>query len=279
MYVEAHSIEKRIFEQIEQGKVEETIRECKNMLAMYDFQESVFLYPLLAQAYMRLGDYDTSQYYIQNGITLAKVQKDKAAEAKAYILQSTWIVGLQGDMGEAMRIQDKARLLAEEAGDEVLCIRCYNNMAAICMLEEHYKEAAKWLDKLLTYPIVEDEYMSKLVFITSRVNRGRIYIREQAYEEAQCILEEVVEKEALFDAPRHIAMVYYSLAELHKGMRNYEEAKRCLNKTIAIYKELNNEFEASEAYQMLSEVYELMGDYDLALHYYKEYAKGRINCT
>ena len=98
---------------------------------------------------------------------------------------------------------------------------------------------------------------------------GHIYIQQEKYEEATTVLNDVLQKALKLNDQYHIAPIYINLGLLQMKLNQFESADYNLKRGLKIANDFNLVSPKISAYEHLSQLYELRGNYKKSKAYYK----------
>ena len=214
----------------------------------------------------------------------------------------------QGNYPLALEYDNKALSLAEKIQDSIGIANSYNNMAIIYKLQKNYDKALELLEKALS---IQENLNNSKAIAGIKNNIGTIYIRKNDNSTAIKYLEEALEinrkisyKSQMAECLNNLGYVNVSLKKYNDANRYFEEAKN-INleiddreglsysylgiadsymeqkqynkvlpnalKSLAIADELSLLDYKKEAHKLLSEIYEINGDYKNALINHQQY--------
>ncbi len=218
-------------------KAKEFFKQGDNRQAVFTIERIIakqpgFLaaYPLIAQAYKRMGDNEQAlKYYFEYALNSQKKNDFKRASA-AYI-DIGWAYHLAGDYEKAREFYQKALDLSKKNNDKL------NEAAALRKL------AVWYIDKQAYSPALE------LLMKAQEINLERTRIYGHKY---------------------NLACDYFDIGLVFSNKDDYPAAKKFYQKSLDLFKEMKLTNELSDHYFNLGEIYLFEKNYSKALGYYLE---------
>ncbi|MFD2822312.1 tetratricopeptide repeat protein [Lacinutrix iliipiscaria] len=102
---------------------------------------------------------------------------------------------------------------------------------------------------------------------------GKVYIKQEKYEEASVVINDALTKALTLNDQYYNALSYINLGWLQLKLKQINKAERNLKKGIRIAEEYNLLSSKIEAYNYLSELSEIKGDYKASKAYYKKHVE------
>ncbi|PIS33867.1 MAG: hypothetical protein COT38_03075 [Candidatus Omnitrophica bacterium CG08_land_8_20_14_0_20_41_16] len=186
------------------------------------------IYPMLADAYHKLGDKDNAIKYSFDYAILAEKKNDLRSQASADT-SIGWFYQLDGDYAKAKEFYDKALNLSRKSKDKL------NEAIA--------------LRKLAVWNIDNKNYDLALELLTksSEINRQRQYLKEHRH---------------------NLACDYFNIGLVFENKNDFDPAEEFYCKSRLLFEKLNLKNELSDCYFNLGEVYLFKKQYQKALNSY-----------
>ncbi len=186
------------------------------------------IYPILADAYHKLGDKDSAIKYYFDYALLAQKKNDVRHLASAYT-SIGWFYQLDGEYAKAKEFYDKAISLSRKSKDKL------NEAIA--------------LRKLAVWNIDNKNYDLALELLTksSEINRQREYLNEYRY---------------------NLACDYFNIGLVFSNKNDFSAAEEFYRKSRLLFEKLNLKDELSDCYFNLGELYLSEKQYQKALSFY-----------
>ncbi len=143
----------------------------------------------------------------------------------------------------------------------------YNSIGNIYETKKDYKTSEEYYIK--AYNLAKNSDNEVFGVITN--NLGKLEIEMGNLDKAYSYLNESIEFRKRINDQFGIAKSYVFLALYYKEKKNLMSAIECANKALEISQKTKTFLTSQNAFMMLSEVYELIPDYQKALYYYKQY--------
>ncbi|MBU1869819.1 MAG: tetratricopeptide repeat protein [Candidatus Omnitrophica bacterium] len=279
------------------GNNEQAIQLASSIIA----KEPMFLaaYPLVADAYQRLGDKDNAlKYYFEYAL-----QSEKRGDLKnlaASYIKIGWLYHLHGDYDKALDFYNKALDLSRRLKDklnEAVSLRklaVWNmdkdrNSKALELLtksseinrdrrfmHEHlYNLGCDYFDLGLVFMNKNDSITAKEFYNKSRIifeklklknelsdyyfNLGEVYLFEKQYQKALDSYLKGLKADLAENNKFNLTSDYNMIGELHVEMDNLKAAEESFNKAVEISIQINALPELAAAYENLGLLYKGKG--------------------
>ncbi|MBU3958905.1 MAG: tetratricopeptide repeat protein [Candidatus Omnitrophica bacterium] len=266
-------------------------------------------YPLLADAYHRLGKRDLALQYYNEYMLYSEKRGDKKNLASVYI-GIGWFNQLKGDYAKALGFYNKAIALSKENKDILNEAAGMRRLAEWYTDKEEYDKALELLTRTSEinrerlhiyghrYNLACDYFDIGLVFInkddyaTARefyeksqalfeklkldnelsdgyFNIGETYFYEKQYQKALDSYMQGLKIDRVHDNKFNIAGDYIMIGELYLEMDNLIEAERFFNQSVLASKEIDAPVELASAYRNLGLLYKKKGQKDRAREHFR----------
>lgn len=216
------------------------IDSCLNKLAQYEGNKSTIEYASLL--------YETGSRYLE---------AQAHTQAKEYLEQSL--------------------LLAQQLGDVTFIVNNQTQLSFTNFWLSNYNQSIIYaLEPLNTYPhfLTAQDSLALLNSLSLAYQYdGQL---EQAYRARLSSLTIALREDQILD----VAEAYFTLAQIHKDQKAFEKSIENIEKALVIYIQENRSYDEGFCYDLLGEVYYLMGNYESALTYKIkscEYGKSHFN--
>ncbi|WP_353776944.1 tetratricopeptide repeat protein [Winogradskyella sp. 3972H.M.0a.05] len=225
---------------------------------------------MIGVVYRRMDVIKPALDYHTKALNLAESTKDRTKNLKRSIAVS------QNSMGN-IYLALKQWDLAISQFDKSLAIELEEDNKLGLAINYHnigYAEEAKGnLEKALTnyrrslgYNNIIDSDLGRVICDNSI---GKVYIKQEKYEEARPLIEEALEKALKIGDKFYIASSYINLGWLEKELGLLNGAKEHLSLGMETATNFNLRSSIVLANQHLSDLYTMQGDHKLAMHHYK----------
>ncbi len=186
------------------------------------------IYPILANAYQRIGDKDKALKYYFDYVFKSEKLNNKAHLTQAYI-KLGWYYQLDGQYDKAKELYDKAMNLSRQSKNK--------------------QNEALALRKLAVWYIEKKDYERALDFLTKSVSMNLEYPNN-------------------LEHTKNLASDYFDIGLVFANKNDYPAAKEFYEKSLKIFERLKLNNELSDCYFNLGEVYFYEKEYQKALEYY-----------
>ena len=225
-------------------------------------------YPLLAEAYLRLGNRaDALRQYFNYAVASGK-KKNNVKLASAYV-NIGWIYYLQGEYEKAMDFYSKALDASIKNRDKLNEAAALRKMALLFMDRRDYEQALSLLTKSSEinrsrqniyqhkYNLACDYFDIGLVF----ANKEDFIAAKEFYEKSRQLFSRLRIKDQLSDH-------YFNLGELCLFDKEYAKALEFYRKGMEIDRQQGNKPNIAAGCNMMGELYVEMGDLAEAQSYF-----------
>lgn len=260
------------------GKYREAITYFQEALPLKiklgDYKSLTATYENLGVAYLRVSDYQKAIETHYTSLKISEQHTDNHRVALSY--QNIGMVHLmQQDSPYALVMFEKALQLIAGSSDKVSILQLKNNIGACYRNLKDYPRAITCFTECKKLSLEEGYLTGSLV---ASNNLGDIYMERHSYTEAeQAYL--YCWQQGMEDDHKPGAMVAaLNLGRLYLLQAKPEDSYAYLQKALELSVEADDLQHQQEIYQLLSQVYEVKGEYNKALSYYKQYEalKGKI---
>jgi len=258
----------------------------------------------LGQSYQKVGNMDMAlktyqrgvEYCIKHGLeenqawTMGHLAKLQALEGKYEEAISNLNIGIQIfeglgyekdvvefyqalgdiylDLGEAetaLASLDKTYEYYDRVKDSLRIVQAVIRQSDAYLLQDDLRKAYAVLEDAT--PIAEESGVVTNI-VTLKKQKARVLSRQQAWDEAEPLLQEVLIYCQERDRPNLEAETYFDLANIYFQQRQFSKAVSTYQQSIALADTLNRTELKQENYEALSKAYARDGDYESALAAY-----------
>jgi signal transduction histidine kinase/DNA-binding response OmpR family regulator len=257
--------------------------------------------------YWRQGSYDEGLEILQRAHSIARETKNKPLEARV-LNNFGYIYRDRGDLATALNYFEHALAINEALQDEVsqsvnlssiayihydlsdyenalgFALRClptfqraedthrlttlYQILGNIYFKLEQYTEALRYFDENLH--LSEEGTVLKDLAISGL---GKVYYKMGQFDEAEhCLLQALAAAEELGDVEVEITCNYY-LGRLCMDEGSFRKSKAYLDKAFELATEYSRMHDVMSIHEMLSMLYDRIGDIPKAFHHLKEFER------
>jgi len=258
-------ITKKLFQK---GNNQEVISVSRSIIQ----KEPLFLaaYPLLADAYQRLGDRENALKCYFDYAFYSEKRQDKFNLCQAYV-GIGWSYQLVGEYPKARDFYNKAIALSRENKDRLNEAAALRKLAVWHMDKDENDKALEFLTKSSEinrekqhvyehrYNLACDYFNMGLLF----TNKDDFVTAKEFYNKSLKLFEKLKLKNELSD-------YYFNLGEICKFEKQYQKALDCYSEGLKIDKALNNLASVASDYDMIGELYTEMGNFQEAEKYFAQ---------
>ena len=251
------------------------------------------------------GEYTNGIAVLKEALQLAGKLKEKSLEAVALYYLGNIYRDL-GDLAHVLANYEKALAINEELGDEFYqsvilssisnllydlndydsaleyALKClpifertnninsllniYNTLGNIYFKKEQFNEALEYFEKNLN-----NSESDSAAYIMAESGIGKVYYKMQRFDEAmKNLINSLREAQEVDNAEIQIICQYY-LGRLYMDDNNYRQALQNLNAAFALSEQYMRRHDLMSVHEMLSVLYEKMGDIPKAFHHLKSF--------
>ncbi len=213
------------------------------------------LYYQISRVY-RHSKFDSSFWYANNGITLAKkIKFDKGIAANLNGLSTLELN--QGNYLVALKFALEALGINEKLGNMTEIAYTKNNIGEVYRLLRNYPKALEYYNQAL---VLNKKYGYKEGVAINLNNIGEIYTAQGKYELA---LEQMLESLAIckeLKDKRRIALRYNNIGEIYEKKNENQRAKQYFEESLALNNEIGNKLQQAISLCNLAKVLLKEGD-------------------
>jgi tetratricopeptide (TPR) repeat protein len=208
--------------------------------------------------------------YHKEALDLAEAVENPTSDLKASIAVSRNSMGniylalKQYDL--ALKQFNESLAIEEVSGNKLGLAINYQNIGIVQEAKGQLDEALASYEKSLHYNNQIDSEIGRVICSNSI---GHIYIQQEKYKEASTVLKDVLKKALKLNDQYHIAPIYINLGLLQMKLNQFESAEYNLKRGLNIANDFNLVSPKISAYDYLSQLYELQGNYKKSKDYYK----------
>lgn len=144
----------------------------------------------------------------------------------------------------------------------------FNNLALLYDDQGENKKALKLFDKALQ---LSEELNDKDSIALTQNNIGYLYEKMEEYTRALSYYNNSLKNYSAIGATEGTIRVLNNLASVNRVLGKFREARRYIDRALAVVTEMDTKFLLQESYLNLSQILEDQKDYPNALKYYKKY--------
>lgn len=221
----------------------------------------------------RDGKHDSAFILSQELVQLRKDNKDTFHLIRAYVDQMEILRSLN-DIKSAVAKGNEVEAFVDNARPSVIVGDFYNRRSAIHYENEEKLIALKYLKKAQSiYQTFNDT-----VYELSNLNiEGAIYREIDSFEKALKVLNHMNSRAIRRSDVGYQCLAHYNLSMTYYKMQEYESAIQESKAFLALDHSTQEESVTQDAYQIIVNCYEAMGQFEMALEYLKKLQKRRLD--
>lgn len=221
---------------------------------------------LAGRALEGIGDLDAAAEHIRRQIELLAAQRDRNAEARAWVRLSGVNRARQqfekagNDLERAVKILDEMGDLKARVTGHLSLGGLFNQFGNLEKAGNHYQEALEIAAQLEDQQLIASAYHQL----------GIVKQKSGCYEEAQEFYRKSLDIAEEIEDSAKVANSYHQLGMLAQQRESYDEALKWYRKSLEIKERLRNPADLVSTYHQLGTVAEQRGSYAEALEWYRE---------
>ena len=178
------------------------------------------------------------------------------------------------DTDKSLEYYRKSLEIFEKLKDERNIVTALDNMGVVYSFLDNYNEALACFDRALA---ISEKLMPNYMKSVILNHMGEVYKKVNNDQKALKCFTQALEIKNELKEKTGIAEVSINIASIDQRQGRYQEAIQKATKGLDIARESNVKSMMSNAYQVLSETYDAMGEHQKSLDYYKKFKE--INDT
>ncbi len=251
------------------------------------------------------GEYEAGLDALNEGMKIAVKIKDKRMQARIFYYMGN-IYRDQGDLANVLTHFERALTIYEELGDEYsqsiiltsisnllydlndydsaleYALKClpiferaksvnsltniYNTLGNIYFKKEQFGEALHYFQEN-----IELSEFDSLTYIMAESGLGKVYYKMQNFDEAKKYLSNALRvAQQLGNVEVQIICEFY-LGRMYMDDGSYRKSSECLTRAYEMAHEYNRRHDLMSVHEMLSALYDAMGDIPKAFHHLKSF--------
>ena len=233
-------------------------------------QDYLAVYPIIANAYQRIGDKDKALKYYFDYVLKSEKLNNKAHLIQAYI-KLGWFYQFDGQYDKAQQLYDKAINLSRQLEDkqnEALALR----KLAVWHIDKNNYDLA--LDLLTKSAAINLEHPNNFENIKNLAcdyfNIGLVFVNKNDYEAAKDFYGKSQRIFERLKLSNELSDCYFNLGEIYLFQKQYQRALDYYFKGLRLDQKHNNKVNLASGYNMIGELYFEIDDLAIAESYFKQ---------
>ncbi len=230
---------------------------------------------MTGNAYYLMGDFTKSMDHYLQALAIREELGDSNSIAQSYNNIGAVYIQMK-DLQKALYYFKKAKVIFEALRDEVYLFSIMNNIGALYKENAKYDTAYQYLNE--AYEIAKRTQDEDNVSI-ALTNLGETALAMGWLEQSLDYQKRALEISRKLGNRAMMATIYTNLGKTYLETGKYQLAFQAFNESLDLSREVNSLPDLKENYYYLSDYYDIRGDHEQALHYYRLYAstKDSIN--
>ena len=241
----------------------EYYEESKDSLAM------ATAYDYLGEAYSNLLDYQKALEIYMLGLKIRKAAGDPNEIAVNYMSAGDVYLSL-GDTVEAQRFIDLGHSYARQSQNpytiariELIVAQYHGYRHSLDSANHYFEKSLAFFQENEVYPLVSSIYN----------NRGNLYMTHGDPEKALVEFEKAYQIDVELGDSVNLAGVGYNIAVIYKDKGAYTQALQWALASMEIQEKLKVKSQQRDTYELLSQVYGRLGQFQYAYEYLEKYIR------
>lgn len=229
----------------------------KKMIALY----------LMGKSKAVMSDYNSAYELYYESIRISDSLNNY--EWKVKNLNSLGIGNYESkDLENALKYWNQAKLICEEQKDSLELSKMYNNIGLVYRTAEHFDSALIKFEKsrLIAASMAFDKGVGVAI-----MNKGTTYSMRGDFEQAMQYFDQATDIILQLDSKKSLMNLKMVIAKANLRAAYYAEARRLLLEAKELAVDLDAKTFEQEIHFLLSEIYERLGMFPLALESFKKY--------
>jgi signal transduction histidine kinase len=176
------------------------------------------------------------------------------------------------DHKRALTYLKKAKSIFEALQDEVHLFSIINNIGALYKENAKYDTAYQYLTEAYEIALRTQDEDNASIALT---NLGETALSMGLLKQSLEYQKRALEISRKLGNRSMMATIYTNLGKTYLDSKNYQLAFSAFNKSLDLSKEVNSLPDLRENYRYLAEYYDIQGDHEQALHYFRLYASAK----
>lgn len=231
---------------------------------------------MIGETYFMLDMPDSAIRYLRHCIktdkkaNISKMYKQEYAVKSLNTLSNIYSFKSQYD--SALNVLDKLYVVYMEGNDTLQITRVLNEKAGLFRLIGDNSRAESCLKKII---VLEASQAQKPYTARAFQKLGDIFLADSLYQPALENYQKALDISKKSGDLNSTAMLFFNVGNTNLLLRNYDAAIEDLNNCLEIAKMRSLESLLSDVYLKFSEIYDLKGQTEIALSYYKRYSNAQ----
>jgi tetratricopeptide (TPR) repeat protein len=233
-------------------------------------QNYLAVYPIMANAYQRIGDKDKALKYYFDYVLKSEKLNNKVQLTQAYI-KLGWFYQFDGQYAKAQELYEKAISLSRQLNDkqnEALALR---KLAVWHIDKNNYDQA---LDLLIKSAAINLEHPGNFESIKNLASDyfdiGLVFVNKNDYQAAKDFYGRSLKIFEKLKLSNELSDCYFNLGEIYFFQKQYQKALDYYFKGLRLDQKHNNKVNLACGYNMIGELYLEIDDLGKAESYFKQ---------
>lgn len=233
-------------------------------------QDFLAAYPIVANAYERLGNKDKALKYYFDYMLKSEKLNNKGHLAQAYI-KLGWFYQLGGEYSKAEQLYEKAIDLSRRTKDRQNEAVALRKLAVWHIDKENYGQALSLLTKSASINLEHPDIFENARNLASDYfDIGLVFANKNDYAAAKDFYEKSLKIFQRLKLNNELSDCYFNLGEVYFYEKEYQKALDYYFKGLKLDRQQNNEANLASGYNMIGELYLEINNLAGAEDYFKQ---------
>ncbi|WP_459210832.1 tetratricopeptide repeat-containing sensor histidine kinase [Aquimarina rhabdastrellae] len=215
----------------------------------------------IGSAYVQMSEHENALFYYEKALAKYKANNDEIGLASYYLNVSNIYID-QGNYPIALESLNKAFFLKEKQGDAMGMSSALNNIGLVYLNQENYDNAITSFRKSLVF---DRKNGNKRKIAKTLNNIGLVYKNKKEYKVALKYIEEGLQIGEEINSNEQIALCLHNQGELYVLLHQYSNGLKSYEKAKEIFIKSNNKLGISSSYLGIANIYFNQKKYKKAL--------------
>ncbi len=215
--------------------------------------------------YRDMGDFANAVTHFEKALTINEEIGDEYAQTVILTSISNLLYDLN-DYDSALEYALKCLPIFEKEHNRANLTNIYNTLGNIYFKKEVYKEALLYFQENLKQSEPETA-----AYVMAESGLGKVYYKMQDFGNSSKFLTDALREAQLLGNVEVQIICHFYLGRLYMDDGNYRQALQSLNSAYSLAEEYSRRHDLVSVHEMLSVLYDKMGDIPQAFHHLKSY--------
>ena len=219
--------------------------------------------------YRDMGDFANAVTHFEKALTINEEIGDEYAQSVILVSISNLLYDLN-DYDSALEYALKCLPIFEKEHSRTNLTNIYNTLGNIYFKKEKYEEALHYFQENLKQSEPETA-----AYVMAESGLGKVYYKMQDFGNSSKYLTDALREAQLLGNVEVQIICHFYLGRLYMDDRNFRQALQSLNSAYSLADEYMRRHDLVSVHEMLSALYDRMGDIPNAFHHLKSFEQLR----